>query len=116
MPTAPDLPAVKAYLSSIGTISWTDPQITQALESEITAQANKVRFPVDPEPPAEALPYPADLADALCRRVARNLALRALPLGVQANITDGAVATTRIGGLDAEIREKEAPYRKKVMG
>ena len=48
--------------------------------------------------------------------MAHNLALRALPLGVQASISDMAVATTRVGGLDAEVARLEAPYRKVVFG
>lgn len=112
MPTAPGEVAVKAYLTEIGPVSWDDATILQALAAEITAQANRVRFKPDPAPPAEPLPYPDDLADALFRRVARNLALRPLPLGVQT--TEDTV--TRVGGLDVEIRTKEAPYRKKVMG
>lgn len=113
MPTAPDLTAVSTYLGSDH--SWTDAEVTAALLAETAAQAKVCTFPPDPTD-GDPLPYPADLAEALCRRVAHNLALRALPLGVQANITEMAVATTRVGGTDAEVRRLEAPHRRRVLG
>lgn len=113
MPTAPALADVLGYLGD--NTSWTEDEITAALAAETAAQAAVVRFPADPEAPADPLPYPADLAEALFRRVAHNLALRALPLGVQASITDAAVATNFVGGTDAEVRRLEAPYRKRVV-
>jgi hypothetical protein len=60
--------------------------------------------------------YNPALLEALCRRVAHNLAVRALPLGLQATIGDGAALATRVGGTDAEVRRLEAPYRKLVVG
>lgn len=114
MPTAPVLAEVKVYLGSDH--SWTDDEVTAALLAETAAQAKVCKFPPDPDSPAEPLPYPADLAEALFRRIAHNLALRALPLGVQANISEMAVATTKVGGTDAEVRRLEAPHRKLVLG
>lgn len=113
MPTPPPLPDVLGYLGS--DISWTEDEVTSALAAETAAQAKVVRFPADPEPPAGPLPYPADLAEALCRRVAHNLAVRALPLGVQATVTDAAALNTYVGGTDAEVKRLEAPYRKRVV-
>lgn len=113
MPTAPDLAAVKAYLGP--DVSWPDGDIEKALAAETLAQARRCRLPVDPDP-LNPQPYPADLAEALCRRVAANLANRALPLGVQASVTDGAVAATRVGGGDAEVNRLERPFRKWAVG
>lgn len=113
MPTAPDLPAVKTYLGADH--SWTDEEISSALAAETAAQARVVKFPPDPTPPAAPLPYPADLAEALCRRVAHNLALRALPLGLQATVSEMAVSTRSVGGTDAEVRRLERPHRKRVQ-
>lgn len=59
-----------------------------------------------------ASPWPDDLREALIRRVARNLAMGALPLGVQATEVGGMV----LGGKDPEVRRLEAPWRKVVMG
>lgn len=115
MPNTTEIgPAVEAYLGPDH--SWTPAQIEAAIAAEVAAQAAVVRFPADPPAPAEPLPYPADLLEALCRRVAHNLALRALPLGVSVDLTESAVATTRVGGTDAEVRRLEAPYRRRTVG
>ncbi|MCA1984798.1 hypothetical protein [Nocardioides nematodiphilus] len=101
----PDLAALRYYLGE--NASWTDDEISQALLGEMAAQARNCRIPDI---------YPDDLAEALKRRVAHNLALRALPLGVQATISDYAASTTRVGGEDAEVRRLERPYRKLIVG
>lgn len=113
MPTPPDLAAVKAYLGA--SHSWADSAVEEARLAEVAAQLRACRLPVDPDP-ENPEPYPADLDEALCRRVAHNLALRNLPLGVQANVSDMAVATTRVGGMDAEVRRLEGPWRKVMFG
>lgn len=105
---APVLADVKVYLGTGH--SWTDAQLTSALAAEKAAQSRVCRVPADVDV------WPSDLAEALFRRVAHNLALRALPLGVQASITDAAVATNRVGGTDAEVARLEAPWRRLVVG
>lgn len=115
MPTAPTLADVLGYLEDAGLPAANTFAVASALASEVAAQAKVVRFPADPEPPAEPLPYPADLAEALFRRVAHNLAVRPLALGVQVELSETAVASTRVGGVDAEVRRLEAPYRKRVV-
>jgi hypothetical protein len=111
----PDIDACELYL---GATSWDTTEVQSALDAETVAQANVCRIPTvtDPDTLVVTLDYPAALLEALYRRVAHNLALRGLPLGVQASITDGAVATTLVGGTDAEVRRLEAPYRKRVTG
>lgn len=115
---APDAEYVTAYLNNHDDtnpgLSWTDEAIAAALAAETEAQSRVCT--IAPEWLTEEGAYPADLAEALCRRVAHNLALRALPLGVQTTLTDGAVAATRVGGSDAEVRRLEAPYRRLVLG
>lgn len=103
----PSLAVVKAYL--VDKVTATDAQALSALGAEWQAQTNACTVPAV---------YPADLLEALCRRVAHNLALRGLPLGVQAVISAGGVATNYVAGLDAEVRRLEAPYRKRrtVLG
>jgi hypothetical protein len=59
--------------------------------------------------------WPSDLVEALCRRVARNLAMRALPLAVQMSNTDMGAVATRLGSSDPEVRRLEAPYRRLVV-
>lgn len=104
---APNLAACKTYLGSEH--SWTDPQITEALVAEKAAQANACKVPLDSEA------WPWDLAEALKRRVLRNLTMRSLPLGLQTSMSEMAVATTRVGS-DPEVRRLEAPYRRLVVG
>lgn len=72
--------------------------IAEAYLAEVTVQANRCRVE----------PYNDALAEALYRRVLRNLAMRNLPLGV---VIDD-VGSTRIGSTDPEVRRFEAPYLK----
>lgn len=101
---APGFDDVKNYL---GDTSHDDDTIKAALAAETAAQARKCRVPS---------PFPADLAEALMRRVAHNLALRRLPLGIQAALSDGGAVQTRVGGEDAEVRRLEGPFRKRRVG
>lgn len=104
---APTVTDVQGYLGA-GTEYETD-EIGAALASEKAAQARRCRVPADD---AE---WPADLVEALFRRVQRNLAMRALPLGLSTTLTDAAVQTTRVG-TDPEVRRLEAPWRRMAMG
>lgn len=100
--TVPDLAAVKTYL---GDHSHTDAEISDALAAETQAQRDMCRRPV---------PYPTPMAQALMRRVARNLALRRMPLAMTQGDADfGPLA---IPGRDPEVRRLEAPYRRLVVG
>jgi hypothetical protein len=100
--TTPTLPDCQAYLASVG-LTYTTEAVTDALTAETVAQANVCRV---------GDPMPADLAQALKRRVARNLTMRAVPLGVMSNET----GATPLGSNDPEIRRLEKPFRKVVMG
>lgn len=113
----PDVTGCTAYLDAAG-MTWDPTTIEAALDAETVAQAARCRIPqvLDVDGITYVDDYPADLVEALYRRVAHNLALRGLPLGVSPTITDGAVAATRVGGLDAEVGRLEAPYRKVVFG
>lgn len=104
-------PTVEDTLLYLGTgSSWTESEVSSAFDAEKAAQAKVCRVPLD----ADA--WPADLAEALFRRVAHNLALRNLPLGIQASVSEMSVQNTRVGGTDAEVRRLEAPYRRVVVG
>jgi hypothetical protein len=111
-------PSVTDCETYLGDVSWTTAEITSAYNAEDKAQRARCTIPTvtDPVTLVVSEDYPEDLIEALYRRVAHNLALRGLPLGVQASITDGAVATTQVGGTDAEVRRLEGPYRKRVTG
>ncbi|MGL5928605.1 MAG: hypothetical protein ACRCY8_06695, partial [Dermatophilaceae bacterium] len=60
--------------------------------------------------------WDADLTEALFRRVSRNLAIRGLPLGIAVNVSEMAVSTRSIGGVDAEIARLESGYRAITVG
>lgn len=79
--------------------------VGDALAAETAAQSRVCRIPD---------PYPADLAEALCRRVARNLAMRGTPLAVPVGDSEGGPAV--LPGRDPEVRRLEAPWRRLVVG
>lgn len=107
---APTDAQVVAYLRAIDSQAAIDTDVVSgALLTEKANQANRCRVPADD---AE---WPADLAEALCRRVARNLAARAHVLGFVPSMDPNGGATY-LNAHDPEIKRLEAPYRKLVMG
>lgn len=120
MPTPPTLTDTKSYLGYdnpdvASRPSWSDADVLRALEAEIAAQKAACKFPPDPALPAEPLPYPKDLKEALFRRVSRNLNMKPLPLGYQNYNTEFGTVATRVGS-DPEVRRLEAPHRRLVVG
>lgn len=111
---APTIVEVSAYLDAIsgGVTSWSDGDIQQALDAEQGDQAARLKFPIV----NDALTYTPALVEALCRRVAHNLAARSFPLGFQATVTDAAALSAYIPGSDAEVRRLEGPYRRMKVG
>lgn len=97
------LASLREYLGD-GSTLWTDAELGSALAAESASQARRCRLD----------PSALDLAEALRRRVARNLAMRKLPLGLTAAASD--IETTRIGATDPEIRRLEGPWRRVVVG
>lgn len=101
MPTVDD---VAHYLRDASS-GWSVTELTRALSAERAAQRAKC---------GERAAYPDDLREALMRRVARNLAMRGLPLAV--NMGDADTASTILPGNDPEVRRLEAPWRKLSVG
>jgi len=101
----PDLDKVKTYLKIELDDTSQDVEVQDALTAEEAAQRSVCRVPAA---------YPADLGEALKRRVARNLALRNLPLAVLRG--DGEAGDTVLPGNDPEVRRLERPWRKLRMG
>lgn len=101
MPTTDD---VADYLGD-SAASWTTEELQDALDAEAAAQRSLCRV---------GAVYPADLRQALLRRVTRNLALRALPLAVLRGDAEGG--DTILPGRDPEVRRLEAPHRRLVAG
>lgn len=107
MPEDPDprLAPLRAYLGNKAAL-WGDAELLSALDAETAAQQRRCRMPAE---------IPADLGEARHRRVARNLAMREVPLGMQAAVGEFGAALAKIGN-DAEIARLEAPHRKRVIG
>ena len=101
----PSVDDVATYLRE-SAASWATEDLQDALDAEAAAQRSVCRV--------KAV-YPADLREALLRRVARNLALRGLPLAVLRGDAE-AGDTTILPGRDPEVRRLEAPHRKLVFG
>ena len=99
----PDLANVLAYL---GEDSHTAQEVQDALDAETAAQRRRCRIPPT---------YPEDLGEALRRRVARNLAARAVPVA-QFTSFEGGGTSSRVPTTDPEIVRLEAPYRRLVVG
>lgn len=103
--TVPGLAEVKAYLSTGGGTSAEDDVIQGALTAEMRAQSRVCNIPST---------YPEDLGEALMRRVARNLAARAVPVA-QITSFDGGQQSSRVPTRDPEIIRLEGPFRKAVL-
>lgn len=109
-PTPPDLAAVKVYLELAEDDDTRDVEIAEALAAEIIQQRHAVRASAF----GAGTEYPADLALALKRRVARNLALKGLPLAVlQGDAESGPLV---LPGRDPEVRRLEGRARRLVVG
>lgn len=98
------LPEVKEYLGQAAA-NYSDASMGSALAAERADQANRCKVIGGDD-------SNADLREALLRRVARNLAMRNLPLGVMSD----EAGSTRLGSSDPEVRRLEAAHRKLVKG
>ena len=102
---APTAVEVTDYL---GETSATADEIADALAAEKADQGNRCKVPADTDP------WPESLTQALKRRVARNLALRGLPIAVlQGDSESGPMV---LPGSDPEVRRFEAPHRRRKFG
>lgn len=103
---ASGMPTTAEVLDYLGDTSHDTDTLTAALAAEAAAQRARCNVPAV---------YPADLREALLRRVARNLAARSVPVA-SFSAFDGGVTSTRVPGHDPEVRRLEAPYRRMVVG
>ena len=101
-PNRPVVADIRVYLGA-DAASWTDPELQGALDAEAAAQRKVCRIGDG---------YPPDLGEALKRRVARNLAMRGLPLAVLQG--DAESGSSTLPGRDPEVRRLETPYKKRV--
>lgn len=110
----PDLTEVEDYLGMVNVVG--DHHIQRALNAEIAAQKATVRARYFDPDQQDTYPYSDDLRLALLRRVARNLALKKLPIMVAGLSSDDAGDRLVLPGRDPEVRRLESPYRKMVIG
>lgn len=102
MATRPGVTEVREWIGVPATV-LTDEQLGQVLEAEADKQAAYCLIPDDPAA------FPAALAQALYRRVARECAARSVPLGL---LGDGIeYGPSRLPALDTQVESHEAPYR-----
>jgi hypothetical protein len=103
--TAADgMPSVSDLDNYLGTHSYTDDDLAEALEAEASQQRRVCTIPAA---------YPADLRSALLRRAQFHLAMKRIQLGVIPGDADRD--TIRIGS-DPEVRRLEKPYPKLIVG
>lgn len=99
------MPTITDVDNYLGTHSFTDDDLAEALAAETDAQRRACRIPAD---------YPNDLRRALIRRAARALALKRINIDTE---VDGETGRSIVPpGLDREIRRYEGPYRRLVTG
>lgn len=101
----PDVDSFKVYAKLPEDDDSIDVEIGEALAAESAAQRRICRVPAE---------FPADLREALHRRIARNLAMRGIPLAVLRG--DAESGNTVLPGRDPEVRRLELPHLKLVMG
>ena len=104
----PDVAAVRAYPGAEEDLAaWDDTEIEGALATETLNQARVCDVPAN---------YPADLAEALCRRTVLNLARRRHLIDGDNATDDAVIPAPPPLSRDPEVRRLEAPHRRLVMG
>jgi hypothetical protein len=99
----PTVEDARAWIDTPATVV-DDEQLQTVLDAELALQAKLCT--VEPWSPA--------LTQALLRRVGREVAAMALPLGVIA--PDGEFGGANLPRFDAEIERLERPFRRVVIG
>lgn len=102
--TAGLLPTAADVTQYLGPNSWAPTDIEDALAAETAAQRAICAIPAY---------YPPDLANALKRRVARNLGMRRVPLAQP--VGDAESGSTTIPPYDPEINRLERPHRRLLI-
>jgi hypothetical protein len=105
-----DLETVRDYLG-VPTTALSDADLTRMLNASADNQAKRCRWGQDDDPVA---PYPDALAQALLRRVQREVAARNLPLGM-VGLDAAEYGPQRLPYLDALVEDHERAYRRQVL-
>lgn len=102
--TASGMPNIADLDDYLGTHSWSDDDLAEALAAETDAQRRVCRIPAA---------YPNDLRSALLRRCQFHLAMKRVQLGV---VPGDADRDTIRPGSDPEVRRFERPWRRLPVG
>lgn len=106
--TGSGLPTLQDVSDYLGSHSATEETLQDALDAEAAAQRARCDIPAT---------YPADLRQALLRRIMRNLAMRRIAYnGTALGDAEVEPPAFALGGNDPEVRRLEAPYRRLVVG
>jgi hypothetical protein len=108
----PTLEEVRAWIQ-VPVSALSDEQLQQVIDAELALQMSGIVVPDTPEPPDPPVPYPPELEQALFRRVAHQVALRGLPLGI---ISDVESAPIQAAAWDSEVARLEQPWQRMVLG
>jgi len=103
----PSLVDVRAWIQVPATLI-SDEQLQIVINAEVLLQAKLCTIAEDPTG------WPADLRQAIYRRVAREIAAKGIPLGTFG--ADSEYGPARLSRWDAEIGRLEGPSRKVVFG
>jgi hypothetical protein len=107
MAARPTLPQIRAAIGVPAT-AVSDADLQRIYDAEVASQAARCNVGDDP---TQTTPDP--LAQALVRRVQREVAARNLPLGMVG--IDSEYGAQRLPNADALIDELERPYRLQVL-
>jgi hypothetical protein len=108
MAGVPSIDAVRAW-TQIPRTAIDDVSLQQVIDGELDNQARYCRVPDLPDD------YPEMLAQALYRRVAREVAGRGIPLGLLGDPASES-GGLRLATFDAEVERLEGPLRIVVFG
>lgn len=107
-----ELATVRAYVKVPATL-LSDEDLQRMLDAAWADQFHRCTFPGDDTDPVTN--YPDALAQALLRRVQREIAARNLPLGM-VGLDAAEYGPTRLPVYDALVEEHERAYRVVVLG
>src|SRR6187399_2516238 len=106
MGTSLDVSTVRGYLQVPATV-LTDPDLQRMLDAAIGAQEARCTVPAD------VVAWPAELDQALLRRVQREVAARNLPLGMVG--LDAEYGPASLAAYDSLVEQHERPWRTQVL-
>lgn len=114
MQNLPTLEQIRTWVQ-VPASAISDDDLTQIFASELLIQSRTCRVPEDPDPiTGEEAIYPDALARSVLRRCQRQIASKALPLGIL-GVDASEYGPITLRAWDAEISRLEASYRQVVI-